>query len=251
MNLTKKIILFSIIVLLTSCANYKIDKSAQKKEKKYYSSNGFALIYEDALFEKGVVNKKLNNKDLIVMHSTLKKNTPIKITNPESLKVIETKVFKRADYPMIFNILISQKAAQILELDVNNPYVKVSEVKKNMTFIAKEGEMFEEEKQVAETAPVDEIKMDDLTNTKLTSEKKLYKKNNFSLVISDFYYSDSAYNLKKELEKNTGITNFSVKKINNNQYRLYAGPYENFNSLKSIYISLNNLGFEDLNIYNK
>ena len=47
MNLTKKIILFSIIVLLTSCANYKIDKSAQKKEKKYYSSNGFALIYND------------------------------------------------------------------------------------------------------------------------------------------------------------------------------------------------------------
>ena len=130
MNLTKKIILFSIIVLLTSCANYKIDKSAQKKEKKYYSSNGFALIYEDTLFENGVVNKKLNNKDLIVMHSTLKKNTPIKITNPESLKVIETKIFKRADYPMIFNILISQKAAQILELDVNNPYVKVSEVKK-------------------------------------------------------------------------------------------------------------------------
>ena len=143
--------------------------------------------------KKGVVNKKLNNEDLIVMHSTLKKNTPIKIINPESLKVIETKVFKRADYPMIFNILISQKAAQILELDVNNPYVKVIEVKKNMTFIAKEGEMFEEEKQVAETAPVDEIKMADLTNTKLTSEKILYKKNNFILVISDFYYSNSAY----------------------------------------------------------
>ena len=33
MNLTKKIILFSIIVLLTSCANYKIDESAKKKKK--------------------------------------------------------------------------------------------------------------------------------------------------------------------------------------------------------------------------
>ena len=111
-----------------------------------------------------------------------------------------------------------------------------------MTFIAKEGTMFEEEKQVAETAPVDEIIMDDLTDTKVVSEKKLHKKNNFP---------DSAYNLKKELEKNTGIVNLSVKKINDNQYRLYVGPYKNFNSLKSIYISLNNLGFEDLNIYNE
>ena len=42
---------------------------------------------------------------------------------------------------------------------------------------------------------------------------------------------------------------FSVKKINDNKYRLSVGPFKNFNALKSIYISLNNLGFEDLNIY--
>ena len=45
------------------------------------------------------------------------------------------------------------------------------------------------------------------------------------------------------------INNFSVDKINDNKYRLSAGPFKNFNSLKSTYISLNNLGFEDLNIY--
>ena len=43
--------------------------------------------------------------------------------------------------------------------------------------------------------------------------------------------------------------NFYVKKIKKNVYRLYAGPFQNFNALKSTYISLNNLGFEDLNIY--
>ena len=47
----------------------------------------------------------------------------------------------------------------------------------------------------------------------------------------------------------THINRFSVKKINDNKYRLSAGPFKNFNALKSIYISLNNLGFEDLNIY--
>ena len=33
------------------------------------------------------------------MHNTLKRNTPIKIINPENSKVIDTKIFKRADYP--------------------------------------------------------------------------------------------------------------------------------------------------------
>ena len=28
-----------------------------------------------------------------------------------------------------------------------------------------------------------------------------------------------------------------------------SGPFKNFNALKSIYISLNNLGFEGINIY--
>ena len=49
--------------------------------------------------------------------------------------------------------------------------------------------------------------------------------------------------------KSTQTNKFSVKRINDNQYRLLVGPFKNFNALKSIYISLNNLGFEDLNIY--
>jgi len=55
--------------------------------------------------------------------------------------------------------------------------------------------------------------------------------------------------LKKELEKKTKLDTFIIKKINNKKYRLYIGPFQNFNSLKSTYISLNKLGFEELNIY--
>ena len=79
-------------------------------------------------------------------------------------------------------------------------------------------------------------------------KKKLDNKKNFILVIADFYYHDSAENLKKELIKKTQINEFSIEKINDNKYRLSVGPFENFNALKSIYISLNNLGFEALNI---
>ena len=84
---------------------------------------------------------------------------------------------------------------------------------------------------------------------KMRLKKKNKKKNSFILVISDFYYIDSANNLKSELIKKTNINNISVRKINNNKYRLLAGPFESFNALKTIYISLNNLGFESLNVY--
>ena len=82
-----------------------------------------------------------------------------------------------------------------------------------------------------------------------TARPKKVESKNFILVISDFYFLVSANNLKKELLKKTKMSNISVKKINNKKYRLLAGPFKNFNALKTTYISLNNLGFEDLNIY--
>ena len=169
--------------------------------------------------------------------------------NPNNSKFLETKIYKKAIYPKIFNIFVSKKIASILELDLDNPYVEIIEIKKNKTFIAKEGSIFEEEKNVADKAPVEKIMMDDLTKDQPKLTKELDKKNNFILVISDFYFIDSANSLKNELVKKTNINNILVKKINNNKYRLLAGPFENFNTLKTAYISLNNLGFEDLNIY--
>ena len=248
MNLKKIILAFVYINLLYSCADYSVNKSVQKKVRQYYSSSGFALIYEDNLYIQKVVNKKINNDDIKVMHSLLKTNTPIKIINPANSKVIETKIYKKANYPNIFNAVVSKKIASILELDVDNPYIEIIETKKNKTFIAKEGNIFDEEKNVAEKVPVNEIKMDDLTK-KAPKVEKVEVKKNFILIISDFYYIDSANNLKEDLLKKININNISVKKINNNKYRLLVGPFENFNALKTTYISLNKLGFESLNIY--
>ena len=68
-------------------------------------------------------------------------------------------------------------------------------------------------------------------------------------MINDFYFEDSANNLKTELVEKTKMNNISIKKVNNKKYRLFVGPFKNFNALKTTYISLNNLGFENLNIY--
>ena len=81
-------------------------------------------------------------------------------------------------------------------------------------------------------------------------KKKIEKvKAKFTILLGDFYYLESANNLKEQLIKDTQNNNFLVEKINENKYRLSIGPFENFNSLKSVYISLNNLGFDNLNIY--
>ena len=249
MNLKKIILPLILFIQLYACADYKIDKATKYDEKLYYSSSGFALIYEDILYKQKVVNRKLDNENIKVMHNILKINTPIKIINPDNSKVIETKVHKKANYPKIFNIVVSKKISSILELDVNNPYVEVIELKKNKTFIANQANTFEEERNVAEKAPVGDIVMNDLTKNKSEIKEKPTQKNNFILVISDFYYSSSANNLKDELVQKTNMNNISVKKINDKKYRLLVGPFKNFNALKTTYISLNNLGFESLNIY--
>ena len=246
MNLKCIFLIIIISIFISSCADYKTTK---KDEKQYFTSSGFALIYDEDLYAKKIINKKINNQNLEIMHHILKKNSIVKIINPVNMKTIETKVFKQANYPKIFNVVISEKIASILELDKNNPYVEMVELKKNKTFVAKESDMFEEEKKVAEKAPVNEIKMNDLSIEKSKIEKNILKEKIFILVINDFYYKESADNLKKKLIEKTNMDNMSVKKINNNKYRLLAGPFKNFNTLKTTYISLNNLGFEGLNVY--
>jgi len=242
---------FFIIIILSvfsfySCADYK---SNTIQEKKYFSSKGFALIYEDVFFEQKVVNKKIGNEKVEIMHDFLKLNTQIKIINPENQKFLSAKVNKKSKYPNIFNIVINQKAANLLDLDINNPYVEVLEVKKNKTFIAKKSNTFDEEKNVAEKAPVEKIVMNNIAEGETEVKKKNKINGKFIILINDFYYFDTAENLQKELLKKSNISNISIKKINEKKYRLFVGPFANFNALKTTYISLNNLGFEDLDVY--
>jgi len=250
MKFIKIITLFLVSLYLFSCADYKTNQTKKNIIKKnYYSASGFVLVYEEDLYNEKIVSKKINNDDFLVMHNTLKRNTLVEIINPVNAKRVRTKIYKKANYPKIFHMVISKKIAALLDLDLNDPFVEINQIKKNKKFIAKEGNIFDEEKNVADKAPVDEISMNDLSTNKTQKEKKSLKNKNYVIVISDFYFSDSANNLKVELMGKIKLNNISVKKINNNKYRLLVGPFENFNALKTTYISLNNLGFESLDIY--
>ena len=49
---------------------------------------------------------------------------------PENSKILETKIYKKAIYPNIFNVVISEKVASKLELDLDNPFIEIIELKK-------------------------------------------------------------------------------------------------------------------------
>ena len=248
MKYIKKIFLLFIIISIYSCANVGRYNQKNKIEREYFNSKGFALIYEDSFYIDKTINKKINNEDYVVLHSFLKKNTQVRIINPDNSKFIDTKIKVNSIYPVIFSAVISKKIADDLELNINNPYIEIQEIKINKKFIAKESNTYDEERKVAENAPVTEITMNNLS-TDNNETKNISKKFVFFIIISDFYYHATANELRNDLENKTKLPNIFVKKINNNKYRLLAGPFKNFNALKSSYISLNNLGFEGLNIF--
>ena len=241
-----------IFVFLFSCTHdMKIIKkhSKVKVREPTYSSIGFALIYEDSLFESKIVNKKLNNDQNYVLHSFLKINTLVSISNPFNSKSLTVKIKTTSKYPSIYNIVITKKMADNLNLDINNPYVEVIEIKKNDKFIAKEASIFEEEKNVANKVPVTSIDINDLSVS--TSKIKVKKKKpSYIINIAEFYFFESAEAIKNRFEKEANLVNITIEKISKNKFKVYSGPYASFNSMKETYLSLNKLGFENLNIIN-
>jgi len=246
-----------IFVFLFSCTqDMKIMKKPSKIEEPTYSSKGFALIYDNSVFESNIVDKKLNNNQNYVLHPFLKNNTLVSISNPFNSKSLTAKIRKTINYPSIYNIVITKKMADKLELDINNPYVEVLSIRKNDKFIAKEASIFDEEKKVANKAPVRSIDINEIsistpeTKVKSTPEIKVKKKKpSYIIDIAEFYFIKSAETVKNRFEKEANLENIKIKKISKNKFKVYSGPYASFNSMKETYFSLNKLGFENLNIY--
>ena len=239
-----------IFVFLFSCTqDMKIMKKYSKVRQPTYSSKGFALIYEDSIFENKIVNKKLNNEQNYVLHAFLENNTLVSVSNPFNSKSLKAKVRKTFKYPSIYNIVITKKMADKLNLDINNPYVEVLTIRKNDKFIAKKASIFEEEKNVANKAPVTSINVNDLSVSTPKIEVKK-KKPSYIIDIAEFYFFESAEVVKNRFENEANLVNVKIKKISNNKFKVYLGPYASFNSIKATYFSLNKLGFENLDIIN-
>jgi len=241
--------LILLIVLITSCTsnNYKTVNVDPILEK--FSNNGFALIYNDKLYNDKTISKKMDERDLIIFQRNLRKGTSVKITNPFNSKTIIAKVGKKANYPSFNNSVVSIRISKELEIDINEPYIFIEEIRDNASFIAKKAKTFEEEKKVADKAPVDSISVNDLNDT---DEKKIKKKinNEFKYVIkiADFYYLNTAKQMVKRIKSELNIKKTDINKINENKFRVFTGPYLSLKALQKAYNSIETLGFENIEL---
>ena len=86
-----------------------------------------------------------------------------------------------------------------------------------------------------------------LLHLKLKLKKK---KPSYIIDIAEFYFLESAETTKNRFEKEANLENIKIKKISKTRFKVYSGPHVSFNSVKDTYFSLNELGFENLNIIN-
>jgi len=241
--------LILLIVLITSCTsnNYKTVNVDPILEK--FSNNGFALIYNDKLYNDKIISKKMDERDLIIFQRNLRKGTSVKITNPFNNKTIIAKVGKKANYPSFNNSVVSIRISKELEIDINEPYIFIEEIRDNASFIAKKAKTFEEEKKVADKAPVDSISVNDLNDTdKKKIKKKINNEFKYVIKIADFYYLDTAKQMVKRIKSELNIKKTDINKINENKFRVFTGPYLSLKALQKAYNSIETLGFENIEL---
>jgi hypothetical protein len=236
-----------LTLLLLSCdqsINDKFEKNNIKLETKYKNS-GFALIYNDNLDN----IKQLESRSLNIYHKSLKKRSIVKITNPENDKYLIAEVkSNKIKFSNFYNSILSLRIAEELELDLLKPYIEIVLISKNSTFIAKKAKMFEEERSVAEKAPVDGIQINDL-NVKKESIKNIKdKKFSYSIKVADFYYKDTAEIMKDRIKNEASIKNLSIIKLSKTKYRVLIGPFNDIKSLKNSFEKISSFNFENLEI---
>ncbi len=249
MNLNKIYTLF-LIFFFTACQ--QID--SQKKIINYstylkYSNTGFALVYDDKLKQSKKISQKIDNRALVIFHKKIKKNSFVKITNPVNDKSIIAKVVSNnAQFSDLYNSVITTRIADELALDFKEPYVDLILISENSTFVAKKAKTFDEEKNVAEKAPVDGITIDNLGSD--TNEENKVKKQKFlySIKIADFYYKDSAENMILRIKKETNLKNPLIKKLSKTKYRVLLGPFNDIKKLEKSFDEIKLLEFENLEI---
>ena len=245
-----KYIIIVFLFFLNSCVNYPIEKKIETKARKnYFLNNGFTLVYDDNLYKEKLIESKIENRSLIIFQRNLKENSTVKITNLINLKYIIAKVGKKSKYPFFYNSVISQRISQELEIDELEPYIEIKEIVDNSSFIAKKAKTFDEEKKVADIAPVDSISINNLNNINKKESKKIIK-NKFSYIIkiADFYFKNSAETMIDRIKNETSLTIIRIENLSNTQYRVFLGPFNNINSLQKAFNAISILEFENIEI---
>ena len=246
-----KSILIVFFIFLLGCEQNNLKKDVVNREiMSKYKNSGFALVYDPVLKKEKKISKKIDNKSLFIFHKNLKKNSFVKITNPINQKTVIAEVISnKVRFSDFYNSVITSRIADELSLNLNEPYIDLVLISQNSTFIAKKAKTFNEEKKVAEKAPVDGIQIDNLGD--VNQPKNEAKKDNifsYSIKIADFYYKDSAKNMSDRIIDETNITNPVIKTISDTKYRVLLGPFNDIKKLEDSFNEIKSLDFENIEI---
>ena len=245
----KNIIFLIIFLFLANCT---VDNLVKNKPASSmingYSNKGFALVYNDDLYKQKIVDRKMEDRSLIIFQKNLKFNMQVKITNILNNKSIIGKVGKNSKYPSFNNVVLSKRIAEELDIDINEPYVEVLEILENSIFVAAKAKTYEEEKSIGVKAPVNSISINDLNAVKKDTRKNQGIMFSYTIKIADFYFNDTALMMLDRIKIESSIKNPKVKKISDKKHRVYLGPFNNINSLKKSFNDISILKFENIEI---
>jgi hypothetical protein len=247
----KNILFIIIFIFLSNCTTTTlVNNKMNKTIVNAYSNKGFALIYSEDLLKQKIIDKKIDERSLVILQKKLKTNTPVKITNILNNKSLIATVRKSSKYPSFNNSVLSLRIAEELELDIDQPYVEVLEILDNSIFVAKKAKIYDEEKNVAFKAPVNSININDLNVVKNKVQKKLITRFSYIVKIADFYFNDTALMMVNRIKVESYIKDPKIEKISDKKYRVYLGPFDNINSLQKSYNDISILEFENIEIIN-
>lgn len=246
------IITFLLFVILTSCVPTPVEKKiSSTTPKSFFLNKGFTLVYNEDLYKEKLVKEEIEKRSLIIFQKNLKKNTMVKITNLLNSKYLIAKVGKKAEYPYFYNSVISQRISRDLEINELEPYIEVKEIIEGSSFVAEKAKTFEEEKNVAGKAPVDQIQIKELGKDNKKEIKINKKKFNYTIKIADFYFEKSAKQMKSRIFEETSIKNVNIDKLSGTKFRVFLGPFKDLNSLKKSFNAINILEFDSIEIIKK
>jgi len=214
-----------------------------------YSNKGFALIYSENI--NNSLEYELDDTSISILSPNLPSGTPVRITNIINGKSLLTVVKNKTILPIYYNSVITNRIASELSINPSEPYVHIETINSNKLYVANDVKTFDEEKEVANKAPVDDIMVQSIS---LETEKKESKIENFVtnfnyiIKFADFYFEDSAIMLKNRLFEEYKIENILIKKLSQNNFRVYKGPYKDFEKLKKGFHNIENLDFDSIEI---
>ena len=249
MNYKSLIIIFFIFLL--GCEQNNLNKNAVNQEiMTKYKNSGFALVYNPMLKKEKKISKKIDNRSLLIFHKSLKENSFVKITNPVNQKTVIAEVISNnVKFSDFYNSVITSRIAEELSLNLNEPYINLVLISQNSTFVAKKAKTFNEEKKVAEKAPVDGIQIDNLGEINQPKNETIKEEIfSYSIKIADFYYKDSAKNMSDRIINETNIRNPLIKTISNTKYRVLLGPFNDIKKLEDSFNEIKSLDFENIEI---